>query len=135
MFSSKPVLIVRHRLLRLPVYFVLLVLSYVFLCDRIENLDSLERGKTVVLAGFVEEVFRSPGQEHNIIYKLRDITGETYLLTQKTPPREGTVLIVWGTKAETEAGRPILLEKNRVGDLFWRVILFLINVVGYLFGV
>jgi len=131
---GRPVFIVRRRLLRLPLFFVLFVLSYVFLCDRAENLDSLQCGKTVVLVGFVEEVFPSTGQDRNIVYKLQDLTGEAYLLSQKNPPREGTVLIVWGTKGETEAGRPILLEKNRVGDFLWRVILFLTHVVSYLFG-
>jgi len=132
---ARPVFIMRRRLLSLPLLLVVLVLSYVFLCDRAEQLGSLSSGKKVTLVGFVTDVFPSSGQSRNTVYKLRDLTGEAYLVSQKNPPREGTVLIVWGVKGETDTGRAILIEKNRVGDFLWRVILFLTHMVDYLFGI
>ena len=134
MLRGKRVLIVRHRLLRLPIYLVLLVLSYVFLCDRAENLDSLPFGQTVRLVGFVREVFPSSGQERNTVYVLQGISGQAYLISQKNPPRQGTLLIVWGMKAESDTGRSVVIENGRVGDFLWKAVLFFTRLFSHLFG-
>lgn len=133
--KGRPVFIVRRRFLSLPLFFILFVLiPYVFFCDRAEDLDSLPSGETVILAGFVEEVFSFSQQDQSTVYKLQDLSGEAYLVSQKDPPREGTVLVVWATKSETDAGRSVLIEKNRVGDFLWKVILYFTKAVTLLFG-
>lgn len=133
--ASRPVFIRRRMVLGSPLLLglVLLILYGVF-CDRAEDFDSVPYGQRAIVIGFVEEVFSVNEGEYSGAYKLQDPTAEVYILSEQNPPREGAILLVWGSKAGTDTGAPVLLEKNRIGDSFWILILFFIKVVSFFCG-
>ena len=93
---------------------ILLALAYVCLCHRADQLARLENGQSVVLVGWVRAAYE-PGSPQGA-YELEDATGKVFVTTQLGAPQSGTMVLVWGNKKNTNTGRPVLIERRRIGN-------------------
>ena len=93
---------------------ILLVLAYVCLCHRADQLGQLQDGQSVVLAGWVRTAYE-PGSPQGA-YELEDVTGKIFVTTQLGAPQPGTMVLVWGSKKNTNTGRAVVIERRRIGN-------------------
>ncbi len=93
---------------------ILLALAYACFCHRTDQLTGLDDGQPVVLAGWVRTAYE-PGSPQGA-YELEDATGKVFVTTQLGTPQQGTMVLVWGTKKDTNTSRAVVIERRRVGN-------------------
>lgn len=90
-----------------------LVVAYATFCDRVGCLAEADVGTRVLLCG---SVISSAEAEMEIAYEIEDRTGHVFVLTSVGAPSKGAIVLVWGTKMQTDTGRAIVKEHKRVGS-------------------
>lgn len=106
---------IRRFICSLIVIAILLLFAYWALCYRAADLVQLPIQRQAIVVGVVTEVFVSDEGDKNTVYKLSDLTGTVFVITDDSPPSSNSIAVVWGHKAATPNGRAILLEAGRAG--------------------
>ena len=107
--------LLRSATLFVLVFVVLVAVAYLLCCDQVATLSALPAGETAILAGVVSAVPTGGATGREACFRLSDPSGAIWVVTPNGPPRHGAVLIIWGRKAETDAGRAFVLETRRLG--------------------
>ncbi len=93
---------------------LLLVLAYGCFCHRVDQLGRLADDERVLLVGWVRAAYDTNAPEG--AYELEDATGVTFVGTRVGVPQPGNIVLVWGAKASTTTGRPMVVEHRRTGS-------------------
>lgn len=107
---------IRKLIVSALVLAVLLVLAYWAFCDRVCTLAEVPMDDKAVLVGIVEDVCVVEGEGATAAFRLVDPTGKVFVVSHRGPPREGCLVIVWGTRQQTDEGRTIVIETRRLGS-------------------
>jgi hypothetical protein len=94
----------------------LLVLAHFVFCEQVGKLQAVADGKKIVLSGVVANVHGVAGEECESIYELNDPTGSVFVVSRNGLPQPDALVVLWGTKTSTDAGRVLVREQRRVGS-------------------
>jgi hypothetical protein len=107
------VVLARGLLGTLIVLAILLAIGYACLCTQAAAIGAIQDGQSVMLVGRVRRA-HGDGAEP-AVYELEDPSGRIFITTEVGAPVEGAVVLVRGTKNRTDEGRPIVVERQRLG--------------------
>jgi len=116
MRPTKLLMSIRRLITFALVLAVLLLLAYWAFCDRVCTLTEVPTGDKAVLVGIVEDVCVVEGEGMTAAFRLADPTGKVFIISHSGAPREGCLVIVWGTRTQTDEGRTVVMETRRLGS-------------------
>ena len=116
MFILKLLYRARKLLLSLLILAALLVGLYWLLFDRIGAIHPNAEEQRLLLIGRVTQTYARDARLETAAYVLRDPTGSIWCLSEKGPPRAGSLLILWGHSERTTQGRTVCREDGRIGS-------------------
>jgi hypothetical protein len=93
---------------------LLLTLAYALFCYRVDQLGQVADNAPVLLVGNVRAAYDAGPQDG--AYELEDATGVTFVSTNVGLPQQGSFVLLWGVKASTGTGRPMIREHRRAGS-------------------
>ena len=92
---------------------IFLALAYACFCTQAVAVGAVPDGRSVMLVGRVRAA-HGDGAD-GAAYELEDPSGRIFVTSEVGAPIEGALVLVCGKKSQTDEGRPIIVEDQRLG--------------------